>query len=65
MPHKLLAPILIEFERALVGVGRDSIDTRVSLYSLKGEDCNCAFVGIGYQQKPPAIWQQRELASLK
>lgn len=31
------------------------IDTRVTGYRLVVEDCNCASVGTGYQQAPPAI----------
>jgi len=31
------------------------IDTRVTGYRLVVEDCNCASVGTGYQQEPPAI----------
>lgn len=39
------------------------IDTRAVLDSLAIEGCNCAFVGPGYQHKPPAILAAEEAGS--
>lgn len=47
-PHRLMA------SRPLAH-SSNVIDTGVTLYILALEDCNCAYVGTGYQQIPPAF----------
>ena len=36
------------------------VDTSVTFYILAFEDCNCAYVGTGYQQHPPRNFGSRE-----